>query len=206
MAVSGNLFVISAPSGAGKTSLIRELIQAKNKRKLSVSHTTRSPRDSETHGKSYFFISQDEFKEREQKNEFVESAEVFGNFYGTSRHYIKEQLQQGFDVFLDIDWQGAQQIKKHMPQAVMIYVLPPSKQALLERLQGRGQDSEEVIKLRMDKAISELSHHHKYEFIVINDDFKQALYDLESIIHSYHLKNAYQLEKQEDLIKNLLEA
>ena len=206
MAVSGNLFVISAPSGAGKTSLIRELIQANNKRKLSVSHTTRSPRDSETHGQSYFFISQDEFKEREQKNEFVESAEVFGNFYGTSRHYIEEQLQQGFDVFLDIDWQGAQQIKKQMPQAVMIYVLPPSQQALLERLQGRGQDSDDVIKLRMNKAISELSHHHKYEFIVVNDDFQQAFQDLETIIHSYHLKNAYQLEKQEDLIKNLLEA
>nr|MDK7291515.1 guanylate kinase [Escherichia coli] len=163
----GTLYIVSAPSGAGKSSLIQALLKTQPlyDTQVSVSHTTRQPRPGEVHGEHYFFVNHDEFKEMISRDAFLEHAEVFGNYYGTSREAIEQVLATGVDVFLDIDWQGAQQIRQKMPHARSIFILPPSKIELDRRLRGRGQDSEEVIAKRMAQAVAEMSHYAEYDYL-----------------------------------------
>jgi guanylate kinase len=204
--VKGNLFILSAPSGAGKSSLISAMLKKTETvpMQVSVSHTTRDPRPGEENGIHYHFVSVNKFKRLISSNAFYEHAEVFGNYYGTSEQAIDEQLAQGIDVFLDIDWQGAQQVRLKKPEVTTIFIAPPSKQALEERLRGRGQDSEEIIASRMSQAQSECSHYKEFDYIVINDDFDQALVDLTTIINNQRLKRRTQAEKYQDLFKDLL--
>ncbi|WP_085676483.1 MULTISPECIES: guanylate kinase [unclassified Pseudomonas] len=178
---SGTLYIVSAPSGAGKTSLVTALIKADPRVSVSVSHTTRAMRPGEQHGVNYHFVSHDDFKGLITQGDFLEHAEVFGNFYGTSRSALQEVLDQGNDLILEIDWQGAQQVRKLMPEARSVFILPPSQQALRERLDGRGQDSEEIIAGRMKEAVSEMVHYDEYEYVIINDDFDVALEDLKAV-------------------------
>ncbi len=179
---TGSLVVIAAPSGAGKTSLIAALLQKSNTIQLSVSHTTRQPRDAEVDGQHYHFSSQTDFQKMVKNDDFLEYAQVFGNFYGTSRQALEQQLATGNDVILEIDWQGARQVKKLMPNCVGIFIMPPSKQALQQRLTGRGQDSDEIINRRMADAVSEMSHYDEFDYLIINDDFERALSELELVI------------------------
>lgn len=202
--MKGNLFVVSSPSGAGKSSLISALLAKHTDMKVSVSHTTRAPRPGEIDGLHYHFTNVDSFKERIQKNEFYEWAEVFGNYYGTSKSAINDQLEQGIDVFLDIDWQGAQQMRKLVPNLITLFILPPSRQELESRLNKRGQDSQEVIAGRMAQAQSEMSHYKEYDFVMINDDFEQTLSHFEQIVLAHRLKTANQQSKFADLINELL--
>ncbi|BAJ04047.1 guanylate kinase [Shewanella violacea] len=205
MTARGNLFIVSAPSGAGKSSLISALLQDKPADKqVSVSHTTRQPRPGEVNGQHYHFVTKEEFKALITENAFFEWAEVFGNYYGTSRKVIEQTLTDGIDVFLDIDWQGAQQVKKVMPEAIGIFILPPSRTELEKRLTGRGQDSKEVIASRMAQAASEISHYNEYDFIIINDDFDTALADLVAIIRSQRLTDTGQIHAHNDMIQGLL--
>ncbi|MCH1919491.1 guanylate kinase [Shewanella sp. A3A] len=205
MTTRGNLFIVSAPSGAGKSSLIAALLADKPAdMQVSVSHTTRQPRPGEVDGQHYHFVSVEQFKQLIAEQAFFEWAEVFGNYYGTSRTVIEQTLAQGIDVFLDIDWQGAQQIKQQMPEAIGVFILPPSRDELQRRLTGRGQDSDEVIAGRMAKAVSEMSHYHEYDFIIVNDDFAQAQADLLAIIRSQRLTQASQTITHSDMLKGLL--
>ncbi|GIU19349.1 guanylate kinase [Shewanella sp. MBTL60-007] len=205
MTARGNLFIVSAPSGAGKSSLISALLRDQPvDMQVSVSHTTRQPRPGEENGQHYHFVNQDEFKSLIADGAFFEWAEVFGNYYGTSRVTIEQTLEKGIDVFLDIDWQGAQQVKKLMPESIGVFILPPSKTELERRLTGRGQDSEEVIAGRMAQAVSEMSHYNEYDFVIVNDDFDKALADLLAIIRSQRLTSASQIHTQNDMIKDLL--
>ena len=205
MTARGNLFIVSAPSGAGKSSLISALLKEQPAdMQVSVSHTTRQPRPGEVNGQHYHFVNQDEFKSLIADNAFFEWAEVFGNYYGTSRVTIEQTLAQGIDVFLDIDWQGAQQVKKVMPESIGIFILPPSRTELERRLTGRGQDSQEVIAGRMAQAVSEMSHYNEYDFVIVNDDFDKALADLLAIIRSQRLTSASQIHTQNGMIKDLL--
>lgn len=203
---SGNLFIISAPSGAGKSSLISALLQKHQDMKVSVSHTTRNPRPGEQHTIHYHFTSQEDFKVRIGDNEFLEWAEVFGNYYGTSRHTISDMLSQGMDVFLDIDWQGARQIKQQVPEAIGVFILPPSLQELEKRLRQRGQDSEDVIVKRMAQARSEMSHADEYEYLIINDNFEHALQQLEHIVLAQRNLKASQHCRHGELLDQLLAA
>lgn len=202
--LAGNLFIISAPSGAGKSSLIQALLQRHNDMQVSVSHTTRAPRPGEQDGVHYHFVSVDAFKALIAKDEFFEWAEVFGNYYGTSKSAIRELLRQGIDVFLDIDWQGARQIKALEPSAKGIFILPPSLEELEQRLNKRGQDSNEVIAKRMAQAHSEMSHADEYEYLIINDNFDNALLELERIVLAQ--RNGYfsQAARQQVLLSQLL--
>ncbi|MCL1058435.1 guanylate kinase [Shewanella gelidimarina] len=205
MTARGNLFIVSAPSGAGKSSLISALLKDQPAdMQVSVSHTTRQPRPGEEHGQHYHFVNQDEFKGLIEGNAFFEWAEVFGNYYGTSRVTIEQTLAKGIDVFLDIDWQGAEQVKKLMPTSIGIFILPPSRIELERRLTGRGQDSQEVIDGRMAQAVSEMSHYNAFDFILVNDDFDKAQADLLAIIRSQRLTCASQIHTQNDMIKDLL--
>ncbi|GIU46451.1 guanylate kinase [Shewanella algidipiscicola] len=172
--------------------------------KVSVSHTTRQPRVGEVDGQHYHFVSVDKFKALIEKQAFFEWAEVFGNYYGTSREAIEVMLADGIDVFLDIDWQGAQQVKQMMPEAIGVFILPPSKAELERRLTGRGQDSSEVIADRMAQATSEISHYGEYDFIIVNDDFEQAQVDLKAIIRSQRLTRAGQIHTLNDMLNDLL--
>lgn len=199
----GTLFVISAPSGAGKTSLVNALVQKIPQLQVSVSHTTRPPRVGEVHGKNYFFIEEAAFQDFRQQNLFLESAQVFNHWYGSSRAWVLEQLQQGIDVILEIDWQGAQSVKVQQG-CISIFILPPSREILLDRLQCRSQDSEVVIKQRMSQASSEISHYSEYDFIVINDDFAQALTDLMTIIQAQRLRTSAQQHRHQQLITSLM--
>ena len=178
----GTLFILSAPSGAGKTTLAKALADALPDVAISVSHTTRPKRPGEREGIDYIFVSDTEFLASVEAGEFLEHAQVFGNRYGTSRGAIERLLQQGKDVILDIDWQGARAVKKAMPQAKSIFILPPSRDALAQRLAGRGQDSTAVIQQRMRAAISEMEHYKEFDYQVVNDDFAAALADLKAII------------------------
>lgn len=171
---------------------------------VSVSHTTRAPRPGEVHGEHYFFVNHDEFRSMIGENAFLEHAEVFGNYYGTSRKAIEQVLATGVDVFLDIDWQGAQQIRKSMPGARSIFILPPSKDELDRRLRGRGQDSEEVIAKRMARAVAEMSHYAEYDYLIVNDDFDTALSDLKNIIRAERLRMSRQKQRHGALITKLL--
>lgn len=204
--VTGNLFILSAPSGAGKSSLINALLEQGSSRpmQVSVSHTTRDPRPGEQEGKHYHFVSIGNFEKNIKKNAFYEYAEVFGNYYGTSEAAIDAQLAQGIDVFLDIDWQGAQQVRMKKPSVTTVFISPPSKQELENRLRGRGQDSEDVITSRMAKAQGECSHFQEFDYIIINDDFKQALADLTTIVNSQRLKRGQQVAQHKVLLDELI--
>lgn len=184
----GQLYIVSAPSGAGKTSLLSRLVPEDDLLSLSVSHTTRTPRAGEVDGVHYHFMSTDEFEAELEKGTFLESAKVFDNYYGTSEAGINAQLQQGLDVILEIDWQGAQQVRKRIPDVVSVFILPPSVGALRERLGSRGQDAEEVINRRMQQARDEISHYPEYDYLVFNDDFELALQDLKAIFVANRLK------------------
>lgn len=204
----GNLYILSAPSGAGKSSLISALLQQdENKRMMvSVSHTTRQPRQGEVEGVHYYFVSVEEFERLIDEGIFLEYAKVFGgNYYGTSLPAIEANLAQGIDVFLDIDWQGAQQIRAKVPDVKSIFILPPSLPELERRLIGRGQDSAKVIADRMSKAVSEISHYTEYDYIIVNDNFTQALTDLKSILRAEKLTLTYQYKQNQRLINELLE-
>ncbi len=200
----GNLFILSAPSGAGKSSLIHALLGQHSDMQLSVSHTTRAPRAGEVEGVHYHFVSVDEFKELISDNNFLEWAEVFGNYYGTSRTAIEQVLAQGRDVFLDIDWQGARQIKMQVPSVVSIFILPPSVAELEKRLNQRGQDNQEVIAKRMLQAKSEISHVTEYDYALVNDDFQQCLQDLRHVVLSRRLTLQKQQQRQRALLTDLL--
>ncbi|WP_408635839.1 guanylate kinase [Psychrosphaera ytuae] len=202
--MKGNLFVISSPSGAGKSSLISALLKRHNDMKVSVSHTTRAPRPGEEDGVHYHFCQVDEFKSVIADDGFYEWAEVFGNFYGTSKQAIQEQLDQGIDVFLDIDWQGAQQMRKIVPDIITLFILPPSREELENRLNKRGQDSAEVIAKRMQQAQSEMSHYNEYDFVLVNDDFDQTLDEFERIVLAHRLQTGNIESKYADLIRQLL--
>ncbi|RJT43767.1 guanylate kinase [Rahnella woolbedingensis] len=204
--VQGTLYIVSAPSGAGKSSLIQALLKTQPlyDTQVSISHTTRSMRPGEKDSEHYFFVSKEEFREMIGRDDFLEHAEVFGNYYGTSRETIEQVLASGVDVFLDIDWQGAQQIRKKMPQARSIFVLPPSKDELDRRLRGRGQDSEEVIAKRMAQAVAEMTHFAEYDYLIVNDDFDLALSDLKTIIRAERLRLSRQRLRHDGLITKLL--
>ncbi len=176
------LLILSAPSGAGKTSLARALVDSGNSTVLSVSHTTRAPRPGEVEGKDYYFVDRETFLQMVARDEFLEYAEVFGNSYGTSRPAVEAMLESGLNVILDIDWQGARKVRRLMPQALSIFVLPPSVQELRARLNSRGQDSDTVIEQRMQQAINEMTHYHEYERVIVNEDFASALDDLKKLV------------------------
>ena len=202
----GNLFILSAPSGAGKSSLIKALLKQDSTREMqvSVSHTTRNIRPGEENGQHYHFVSKIEFEKLIEKKAFYEHAEVFGNYYGTSEAAIDEQLAKGIDVLLDIDWQGAQQVRMKKPSVTTIFICPPSKDELEKRLQGRGQDSQEVIDERMAQAQSECSHYQEFDYIIVNDDFDQALVDLTTIVNNQRLKRSQQVITHQTLFDDLL--
>ena len=178
----GKLFIFSAASGTGKTSLARALVDSTPDVAFSVSHTTRAPRPGEQHGVHYYYVTREEFDRMVANGEFVEHATVFGNSYGTSKQAIQDQIQSGKSVILDIDWQGARAIKKWRPEAVSIFILPPSRAALRERLTSRQQDSQEIIDRRMREAVAEMSHYSEFDHLVVNDDFDAALADLKAIL------------------------
>ena len=208
MTVPGNLFILSAPSGAGKSSLINALLKQEQDSQrtlaVSVSHTTRAPRPGENDGEHYHFVSVNEFQKQIQNKTFYEYAEVFDNYYGTSEIAIDAQLAQGIDVFLDIDWQGAQQVRMKKPSVTTIFISPPSKAALESRLRSRGQDSEEIIASRMEKAQAECSHYTEFDYLIVNDDFEQALQELTIIVTNQRLKCKQQKIAHEELFTELL--
>jgi len=201
----GTLYVVSAPSGAGKTSLLKQLIQEVKQVETSISHTTRDKRSGEQDGVDYHFVDQQKFKQLIDEDAFFEHAEVFGNFYGTSKASIQSQLSNGIDVILEIDWQGARQIQQQIPESCSIFILPPTKDALYQRLKGRGQDDESVIERRMQAAQSEMSHYDEYDYLVINDDFSLAVNELKAIILAKRQKLTYQQQKYAYLLSNLLD-
>ena len=209
MTVPGNLFILSAPSGAGKSSLINALLKQENQAptramQVSISHTTRDARPGENNGEHYHFVSVDEFKKQISHHAFYEYAEVFGNYYGTSEAAIDAQLAEGVDVFLDIDWQGAQQVRMKKPSVTTIFISPPSKEELESRLRGRGQDKDEVIASRMAQAQAECSHYNEFDYIIVNDDFDQALLDLNTIVNNQRLKCRQQSIAHQSLFNQLL--
>ena len=202
---TGTLYIISAPSGAGKSSLLRAMLESSGAGvALSVSHTTRAPRPGEVDGKDYHFVDAGVFQAMVDRGEFLEHAQVFDNFYGTSQKAIGEQLSRGQDVILEIDWQGARQVRKLVPGAVGIFILPPGRQALEERLQGRGQDDAAVIERRMQDAVSEMSHYSEYDYLVINDVFEDARDELAAIIAGHRLRIECQTLRHEALLAGLL--
>ena len=202
----GNLYILSAPSGAGKSSLINALLAdlPRNEVRLSISHTTRNPRPAEEDGVHYYFTTHAEFEALIEKDHFLEWAEVFGNYYGTSLPMIEKSLEQGVDVFLDIDWQGARQIRQKVSNVKTIFILPPSREELRNRLVGRGQDSEETIAKRMAEAESEMSHYNEFDYVIVNDDFQQALAELKAILTAERLKLSSQEIRHKALIGQLL--
>ena len=202
----GSLYIVSAPSGAGKTSLVAKLIGLDSHIVVSVSSTTRGIRDGEEDGVNYHFLSTETFEEKIAQGDFLEHAQVFDNLYGTSQSSVEKQLDQGKDVILEIDWQGAQQVRQLMPEAISIFILPPSAEELSRRLHGRGTDSEEIIARRMADAVSEMSHFHEFDYIVINNVFDIALKELHSIFSAGRLKCDNQLQSHHALIQNLIEA
>jgi guanylate kinase len=178
----GKLFVIAAPSGAGKTSLVKALLMRKPDLHVSISNTTRPKRPTEEHGREYYFVSVPEFQELVRHGEFLENAQVFDNFYGTRRKPVEAQLAQGHNVVLEIDWQGAQQVRKAMPESSTIFILPPSRRALEDRLRNRQTDSDEVIARRLRDGVGDMSHWNEFDYVVVNDDFERAVADLVRIV------------------------
>lgn len=204
MSATGTLYIISAPSGAGKTSLVKALIDALPQVRVSVSHTTRNMRPGEVEGVNYHFVDRPTFLSMLERGEFLEHAEVFGNLYGTSQLWLEQTLAEGYDLILEIDWQGAQQVRKLLPQAQSIFILPPSQEALRHRLTNRGQDSDEIIERRMREAVSEMSHYVEYDYLVINDNFAHALEDLKSIFRARQLLQETQQRRHGGLLAELL--
>ena len=203
----GNLFVVSAPSGAGKTSLMRALEEHLNATKqtvaFSISTTTREPRPGEVDGVDYHFVSKQEFAKQRDASAFLESAKVFDNFYGTNQALVEKSLSQGLDVILEIDWQGAEQVRRAAPDCISIFILPPSQAELESRLRGRGQDSEETIARRMQDAVSEMSHWTEFDYLVVNDDFSIALGELASVFISQRLLTTRQMCAKKTLLGSL---
>ena len=191
----GVLFIVSAPSGAGKTSLVKALLKADPAIRLSVSYTTRAPRPGETDARDYHFVSHERFQTMLAEGEFLEFAEVYGNFYGTSKGSIARDLSAGRDVLLEIDWQGAKQVRQHFPSSVSVFILPPSFNALRTRLAGRGQDSDEVIERRLAAAAHDVAHADAFNYIIVNDDFDHAVSDLVAITRTVRLEAARQLAR-----------
>ncbi|MBX3655203.1 MAG: guanylate kinase [Ramlibacter sp.] len=199
----GNLFVVAAPSGAGKSSLVKALMELDARVLPSVSHTTRPPRGQEKHGREYFFVSQQEFDAMVLGEAFVEWAHVHGQRYGTSKKSIEDRIAQGADVILEIDFQGALQIKKVFANAVLIFILPPSWEELRSRLERRGEDAADVIELRLSNAALELAQAREFDFVIINELFERALFDLKAIVHAQRLKYAAQRRARADTFKAL---
>lgn len=201
---SGTLFVVSAPSGAGKTSLLRALLDSEDELVLSVSHTTRPPRPAERNGVDYHFVAADEFESMVGAGKFLEHATVFGNRYGTGRAQVNASLERGVDVILEIDWQGARQIRQAMPESVQLFVLPPSWEALGRRLRQRATDSGKVIEARLQAAGGEIAHCREFDYLVVNDDFDRALSDMRAVVHAARLSLVRQKVRQAALIRELL--
>ena len=199
----GNLFVVAAPSGAGKSSLVKALRSFDARVYPSVSHTTRAPRGQEKHGREYFFASEQEFDAMVANNAFIEWANVHGKRYGTSKKGIQDRLASGEDVLLEIDYQGALQVRESFPQAVLIFILPPSWEELRARLENRGEDAPDVIELRMKNAEEEMAQVAKFDFVIINELFESALFDLKAIIHAQRLKYASQRRLRADVFESL---
>lgn len=202
---NGTLYTISAPSGAGKTSLVEALIDQDARIKVSISHTTRTMRPGEVDGVNYHFVDNDTFSRMLQQNCFLEHATVFEHFYGTSQQWVNDTLAQQQDVILEIDWQGAAQVRKLMPDAVAIFILPPSKQALQQRLTGRGQDTADVIAKRMRAAQNEMSHYIEADYLVVNDNFNTALAELAAIVNAQRCSLHKQQWRQQPLLQDLLD-
>jgi guanylate kinase len=202
--MSGNLFIVTAPSGAGKTTLVRLLTENDARIGVSISHTTRPPRPGEADGREYHFVDVPCFLEKIARNEFLEWAEVHGNHYGTSRRWIEAEMASDRDVLLEIDWQGARQVRKTLPQATGIFILPPSMAILEERLSGRGTDSEEVIKRRFAAARDEMRHVDEFDYVIINDSLPQAVLDLQAVVKSARLRCANQRQRHGLLFASLL--
>jgi guanylate kinase len=202
----GQLYIVSAPSGAGKSSLLNALRQQLDGIAISVSHTTRAPRPAEVHTQHYHFVSVADFQAKIAAHDFLEHAQVFDNFYGTSQSAIEAQLAQGLDVILEIDWQGARQVRDRIPCALSIFILPPSLNALDQRLRNRQQDSEATIQRRMRDAQQEMSHYPEYDYLVINDEFDTALNQLKSIFQANRLRLMSQLQRQAGLLEKLISA
>ncbi len=202
--MTGNLFIVSAPSGAGKTSLVRALLATDPCVQLSISFTTRAPRPGEAEGRDYNFISKELFEAMQARGEFLESAHVHGNYYGTSRKWIEDARLEGRDILLEIDWQGALQVRRLVVGTVGIFILPPSVDALRARLKGRGQDSIEVIERRVAAAREEMSHVGEFDYVIINDHMEEAEQDLVSIVRAERLKFGRQMERHRELIQPLI--
>ena len=201
--MSGNLFIISAPSGAGKTSLVHALLNLDPHINLSVSYTTRDPRAGEVDGKDYHFVSRETFLAMTKRGEFLESAEVYGNLYGTSQTWIRQEIARGSDILLEIDWQGAAQVRRLLPESISIFILPPSKAALQQRLKGRGKDDETVIAKRMAAVSVDVAHVAEFNYVIINDNLDQALRELNAVVLGTRLRCARQLALHQDLINQL---
>lgn len=204
MTTTGTLYIVSAPSGAGKTSLVKALIDTMAQVRVSVSHTTRAMRPGEIDGVNYHFTPREDFITLLEQGDFLEHAEVFSNLYGTSHSWVKETLAKGYDLILEIDWQGAQQVRRLMPEAKSIFILPPTHKDLRQRLNNRGQDAADVIDLRMQQAIAEMSHYVEYDYIVINDNFSTALEDLKAIFRCNQLQLSSQQKRHTQLLCDLL--
>jgi guanylate kinase len=204
MSKKGTLYTVSAPSGAGKTSLVAALVKKRPEICVSISHTTRSMRPGEIDGVDYHFVSHATFEQMLGEGAFLESAKVFSNFYGTSQAWVESTLAQGRDVILEIDWQGAAQVRRQLPETVSLFILPPSREALRERLTGRGQDPQEVIDARMAEAINEMTHYVEADYLLVNDDFTQALAQFEALIDAQKLRRDTQIALHGDLLNALL--
>ena len=201
--MSGNLFIISAPSGAGKTSLVHALLNINPQIRLSISYTTRDPRPGERNGKDYHFVDRETFLAMVKRGEFMESAEVYGNFYGTSQTWISQENAKGNDVLLEIDWQGAAQVRRIFPDCISIFILPPSLEALEQRLKGRGKDKAEVIDKRMAAVREDVAHVAEFDYVIINDNLNVALRELNAVILSAKLAGTKQLSRYQELINQL---
>ncbi len=201
---TGTLYIVSAPSGAGKTSLVHALRERDDRVVFSISHTTRAMRPGEKEGVDYYFVDNATFESMVAADEFLENAQVFDNYYGTAKDHIEQHLAAGRDVVLDIDWQGARQVREKMPECTSIFILPPSKQALENRLRERGQDSDDVIARRMRDAVVEISHYDEYDYLVVNDDFDQALDELIAVFTGMRLRLAPQRTRHQKLLDALM--
>lgn len=202
--MSGTLFILSAASGTGKTSLVKALLENCPNLKVSISNTTRNKRAGELDGVHYHFTAKEQFVDMISQGAFLEHAEVFGNYYGTARHMVEDTLKQDIDVILEIDWQGAQQVRHSYPNAVSVFIMPPSRAALRQRLEGRGQDSAEIINQRLNGAITDMSHFVEFDYVVINDDFDIALEDLIAIVKASRLRQNIQVIRHQQRIGDLL--
>jgi len=202
--MTGNLFIVSAPSGAGKTSLVQALLKINPQLHLSVSYTTRNPRSGEIDGKDYHFVSREDFLAKAKRGEFLESAEVYGNFYGSSQIWISNEIAEGRDILLEIDWQGAAQVRRLFPDCISIFILPPSLNALEQRLKGRGKDDGEVIAKRLAAVSADVAHVAEFDYVIINDNLDDALQELNAVVLAARLTSDKQLARHQELI-NLLQ-